>query len=158
MTCMTGYNLAINYTSVEAIQRGGVSNIAFLVTTPPNEPTVPHAPPTPPTSSKSEYPKDAQAEDDWPVLRTVQRSGGRVFVVMQTKPFQHPWATTLMQGWTDTMGKSPLDWFLPLRHSPCKQKTRSGEFRWGAVVYDMAKKYQRDNPGAQLAILEGRRC
>jgi palmitoyltransferase len=153
MSCMTGYNLAINYTSVEAIQRGGISNIAFLVSRMPNEPT---APPTPPTPSNGDDNKETDAYDDWPVLRTVRRSGGRMFVVMQTKPFQHPWSTTLMEGWKDTMGTSPLDWFLPLRHSPCKQKGRSGEFTWGEVVYDMAEKYQKDNPGAQLALLEGR--
>ena len=150
MTCMTGYNLMINYTSVEAIQRGGITNIAFLVTRMPNEQT------SPPTSYNDSN-KEMDTDDDWPVLRMVQRSGGRMFVVMQTKPFQHPWAASMMDGWKDTMGESPLDWFLPLRHSPCKQKSRSGEFGWGEVVYDMAKKYQKDNPGAQLALLEGRR-
>lgn len=150
MSCMTGYNLAINYTSVEAIQRGGITNIAFLVTRMPNEQA------SPPTSYNNSN-KELEADDDWPVLRMVRRSGGRMFVVMQTKPFQHPWSTSMMEGWKDTMGESPLDWFLPLRHSPCKQRSRSGEFRWGEVVYDMASKYQKDNPGAQLAILEGRR-
>ena len=151
MAGMTGYNLAINYTSVEAIQRGGVSNIAFLVSRTSQTPT------TPPTPSNSSDPKESNADDDWPVLRVVQRSGGRTFVVMQTKAFQHPWATTLMQGWQDTMGNSLIDWFLPIKHSPCKQKGRSGEFRWGEVVYEMAAKYQHDHPGTQLALLEGRR-
>jgi palmitoyltransferase len=154
MTCMTGYNLAINYTSVEAIQRGGITNIAFLISRMPNELARPNPPPSPPQSDDN---KATEADDDWPVLRTVRRSGGRMFVVMQTKPFQHPWSTTLMEGWKDTMGLTPIDWFLPLRHSPCKQRDRSGEFRWGEVVYDMATKYQKDNPGAQLALLEGRR-
>jgi palmitoyltransferase len=63
----------------------------------------------------------------------------------------------MMQGWTDTMGTSPLDWLLPVKNSPSKKRSRSGEFRWGEVVYDMAKKYERDNPGARLALLEGRR-
>jgi palmitoyltransferase len=152
---MTGYNLAINYTSVEAIQRGGVSNIAFLITRMPNEPTLPQQ--TPPTSSSSAENKISGADDDWPVLRTVRRSSGRMFVVMQTKPFQHPWSTTLMEDWKDTMGSSPLDWFLPLKHSPCTRKGRSGEFKWGEVVFEMAAKYQKDNPGAELALLEGRR-
>jgi palmitoyltransferase len=152
MSYMTAYNLTINYTSVEGIQRGGVSNIAFLVTKMP-DPTLSH---TPPTSSNSDD-KAPEADDDWPVLRTVRRGSGRTFVVMQTKPFQHPWATSSAQDWKDTMGSSPLDWFLPLKHSPCKQKSRSGEFRWGEVVYEMAAKYQKDNPGAELALLEGRR-
>jgi palmitoyltransferase len=154
MTCMTGYNLAINYTSVEAIQRGGIANIAFLITRMPNEPSQPYAPPSPPQSDDN---KQIEADDDWPVLCTVRRSNGRMFVVMQTKPFQHPWSANLMDGWKDTMGESVVDWFLPIRNSPCKQKSRTGEFRWGHVVYDMARKYQKDNPGAQLALLEGER-
>jgi palmitoyltransferase len=153
MACMTGYNLAINYTSVEGIKRGGVSNIAFLISRTPHEPTLR---PSPPNSSKSD-PKDTGADDDWPVLRIVQRSGGRRFVVMQSKPYQHPWATTLMQGWKDTMGESPIEWLLPIKMSPCKKKSRSGEFRWGEVVYDMARKYQKENPGTRLALLEGTR-
>jgi palmitoyltransferase len=150
MSCMTGYNLAINYTSVEAIQRGGISNIAFLIT---RMPTGPPNQRTPPTSSEGGEPK----EDDWPVLQTVRRSNGRMFVVMQTMPFQHPWSGTMMDGWKETMGNTPLDWFLPLRHSPCTKKERSGEHNWGYVVYDMAQKYEKDNPGAQLTLLEGRR-
>lgn len=153
MTCMTGYNLAINYTTVEGIKRGGVSNIAFLISSTSHEPIVPSSPPTPSNSD----PKNTVAGDDWPVLRIVQRSRGRKFVVMQTLPFQHPWATTLMQGWKDTMGESPIEWFLPLKMSPCKKKSRSGEFRWGEVVYDMARKYQKENPGTRLALLEGTR-
>lgn len=156
MTCMTGYNLAINYTSVEAIQRGGITNIAFLITRMPNQQAAPPAPPTPPTPSTNSDNKHMEADDDWPVLRIVQRYNGRTFVVMQTKPFQHPWSATLMEGWKDTMGNTVADWFLPLRNSPCKRRSRSGEFRWGEVVYDMAAKYQRDT-GAELALLEGRR-
>jgi palmitoyltransferase len=152
MTCMTGYNLAINYTSVEAIQRGGIHNIAFRVTTMPTGPPISH---TPPTSSEGDVNKER--DDDWPVLRTVRGSTGEMFVVMQTMQFQHPWSGTMMEGWKDTMGRSPLDWFLPLRHSPCTQKDRGGEHKWGFVVYDMAAKYEKENPGARLALLEGRR-
>jgi palmitoyltransferase len=52
------------------------------------------------------------------------------------------------------MGNSFVDWILPLKYSPCLQKTRRGEFRWGEVVYDMARKYEKENPGARLAVLE----
>ncbi|KAL5120803.1 palmitoyltransferase pfa5 [Pleosporales sp. CAS-2024a] len=152
MTCMTSYNLAINYTSVEAIQRGGISNIAFRITAMPTGPPVPHSPPT---SSDDNVTKER--DDGWPVLRTVRASNGNLFVVMQTKPFQHPWAGTMMDGWKDTMGMSPLDWFLPLRHSPSTQKHGSGEHKWGFVVYDMAAKYEEENPGSRLALLESRR-
>lgn len=150
MSCMTGYNLAINYTSVEAIQRGGVSNVAFHITRFSDNPSTTSSPPT---SSKNN--EGSEADDDWPVLRIVQRSSGRHFVVMQTKPFQHPWSTTLMQGWKDAMGNGPLEWLLPFKMSPSRERSRGGEFRWGEVIYDMAAKYERENPGARLAILEG---
>ncbi|KAF1941390.1 zf-DHHC-domain-containing protein [Clathrospora elynae] len=154
MACMTGWNLMINFTSVEGIQRGGISNIAFLISR--ETPRDTSLPPTPPTPSSND--KEAPlADDEWPVLCTVQRSASRKYVVMQTKPMEHPWYTTLMMGWKDTMGNSAIDWFLPFKQSPCKQKSRKGEFEWGEVVYDMARKYEADNPDTQLALLEGTR-
>ena len=90
-------------------------------------------------------------------MRTVRRSPSRNYVVMQTKAFEHPWYTTLMMGWRDTMGTSVIDWFLPVKQSPCKQRSRRGEFEWGEVVYDMARKYEADHPGTRLALLEGTR-
>lgn len=62
-----------------------------------------------------------------------------------------------MSGWKDNMGHSIVDWLLPLKQSPCKQRSQRGEFEWGGVVYDMAKKYEADNPGIRLALLEGAR-
>lgn len=53
------------------------------------------------------------------------------------------------------MGYSFLEWALPIKMSPCKEKSRGGEFKWGHVVYDMAAKYERENPGVKLALLEG---
>lgn len=140
----------INYTSVEGIQRGGVHNIAMLISRVPQEPSLPHTPPTP--TAKPPHTPDAE---DWHVLTTFRRGSGRSYVVMQTKPLEHPWYTTLMNGWQDTMGVSVIDWILPVKQSPCKQRSRRGEYEWGEVVYDMARKYEADNPGTRLALLEG---
>lgn len=150
---MTGWNMMINYTSVEGIQRGGIHNIAFRISRSSREPI------SPPTSSapSKERSGSPDAEEDWPVLRIVQKGAGCTFVVMQTKPFEHPWYTSLMSGWKDTMGNSFIDWFLPIKQSPCKQRSQGGEFEWGGVVYDMAKKYEADNLGTRLALLEGAR-
>jgi palmitoyltransferase len=145
MSCMTGWNLMINFTSVEGIQRGGICNIAFLISQPPRNPISLH--PTGPSLP----------EGEWPILCTFQGSTGRQYVVMQTKPMEHPWYTTLLRGWKDTMGNSVVDWFLPLRQSPCKQRSRSGEFEWGEVVYDMARYFEAKNAGAKVALLEGKR-
>lgn len=150
MAYMTGYNLMINYTSVEAIQRGGIHNIAFLISHMPQEKSLSPTPPTPPRDEPDNL---ASQEASWPVLRTVQHNTGRTYVVMQTKPFEHPWYTGLMEGWKDTMGRNPIDWFLPIKMSPCKEKSHKGEFEWGEVVYDMAKQYEKANPGTRLAIL-----
>ncbi|KAL6705688.1 palmitoyltransferase pfa5 [Coniothyrium glycines] len=156
MTCMTGWNLMINYTSVEGIQRGGVQNIAFLISRMPpraDSAQISTQSTTPPSSSKKSPNNDS--EDHWPVLCTVQRSSGKSYAVMQTQALEHPWYTGLLSGWKDTMGTNVIDWFLPLRQSPCKQRGRHGEFTWGEVVYDMARKYEADNPGTHLALLEG---
>ncbi|KAF1838198.1 palmitoyltransferase PFA5 [Decorospora gaudefroyi] len=149
MSGMTGWNLTINYTSVEGIQRGGIHNIAFLISKTTQPPI--SLPPTPPARNKhGELP-----DGGWPVLCTTQRNSGKRYVVMQTRPLEHPWYTTPMMGWKDTMGKNVVDWFLPIRQSPCKQKSRRGEFEWAELVYDMARTYEANNPGIRLAILEG---
>jgi palmitoyltransferase len=152
---MTGWNLMINFTSVEGIQRGGICNIAFLLSQPPRNPV--SLPPTPPTSTKQNTDSDSLPDGEWPVLCNLQRSTGRQYVVMQTKPMEHPWYTSLMKGWRDTMGTSVVDWFLPFKQSPCKQRSRRGEFEWGEVVFDMARTFEANNPGAKLALLEGSR-
>lgn len=153
MSGMTGWNLMINFTSVEAIQRGSVHNIAFLVSHQPQT----SSPSSHSSTQSSAKPPTPESADDWIVLRTVQRSTGRTYAIIQTKPLEHPWYTSLRQGWNDTMGTSVVDWFLPLKQSPCKQRSRRGEFVWGGVVYDMAEQYEKQNPGVKLALLEGRR-
>lgn len=87
------------------------------------------------------------------MLRIVEFGERKRYVVMQTKQFEHVWATSLMDGWKDAMGDGPLQWFLPFKMSPCKKRTRVGEYKWGEVVYDMARKYEEDNPGVRLALL-----
>ncbi|KZM22879.1 Protein S-acyltransferase [Ascochyta rabiei] len=143
MSCMTGWNLCINYTSVEGIQRGGVQNIAFLIATPERS-SLPST-----LSSKDK----SQDHDDWSVLTTIQRGTGRTYVVMQTKPHEHPWYTSLMMGWKDVMGNNILDWLTPIKHSPNTHKSNRGEFEWGELVYDMARQYEAHNPGVKLALL-----
>lgn len=144
MTCMTGWNLCINYTSVEGIQRGGVQNIAFLISKSSDRSSLPS---TPSAQDK------AQSHDDWPVLTTVQRGADRTYVVMQTHPNEHPWYTSMMMGWRDVMGNSVFDWLTPISYSPYKRKSHRGEFEWGELVYDMAKQYERQNSGVKLALL-----
>lgn len=73
--------------------------------------------------------------------------------MMQTKPDQHPWYTTLMTGWKDVMGNNVSEWLTPIKHSPYKRKTHRGEFEWGELVYDMARQYEAQNPGVKLALL-----
>ncbi|KNG46338.1 palmitoyltransferase pfa5 [Stemphylium lycopersici] len=161
MSCMTGWNLMINFTSVEGIQRGGIHNIALLMSQSSRHSTASLPPPPPPSTPPTHHKKSSRGveqeptEEDWQVLTTITRPNNRSYVVMQTKPLEHPWYTTLMKGWKDTMGDSVLDWLLPLKQSPCKRRSHQGEFEWGEVVYDMAKQYEKKNPGARLALLHG---
>jgi len=157
MTCMTGWNLMINFTSVEGIQRGGIHNIALLMSQSSRYSSA-SLPPSTPSMHHKKSSRDVEqepSEEDWPILTTITRPNNRSYVVMQTKTLEHPWYTTLMKGWKDTMGDGVLDWLLPLKQSPCKRRSHQGEFEWGEVVYDMAKQYEKKNPGARLALLHG---
>ncbi|KAI1299732.1 DHHC palmitoyltransferase-domain-containing protein [Xylaria venustula] len=43
----------------------------------------------------------------------------RTFAILQTEPGENPWDLGLWRNWQSVMGTNPLDWVLPIRHSPC---------------------------------------
>ncbi|KAI1276391.1 DHHC palmitoyltransferase-domain-containing protein [Xylaria sp. FL0933] len=43
----------------------------------------------------------------------------RTFAILQTAPGENPWDLGPWRNWKSVMGTNPLDWVLPIRHSPC---------------------------------------
>lgn len=43
----------------------------------------------------------------------------RVFAIVSTEPGDNPYDLGTMANWKDVMGENVLDWFLPIKRSPC---------------------------------------
>lgn len=43
----------------------------------------------------------------------------RRFAILKTEPGENPWDLGLWRNWQEVMGLTVLDWFLPIRRSPC---------------------------------------
>lgn len=145
MFFMTFWNISINYTSVETIQRGGVHNVAMLVTRRDGH-------------QSSRRHSTSQRDRDPPnVLREVRHDDGREYVVFQTQPFVHPWDIGTMENIRSIMGNSILDWFT-FKMSPCTvHEDVRGEYGWSEEVLEMAADWERNNPGRRITLLSDRR-
>ncbi|KAI1755785.1 DHHC palmitoyltransferase-domain-containing protein [Xylaria castorea] len=43
----------------------------------------------------------------------------RTFAILETDAGENPWDMGFRRNWQSIMGTNPLDWLLPIRHSPC---------------------------------------
>ncbi|TGJ80303.1 hypothetical protein E0Z10_g8462 [Xylaria hypoxylon] len=43
----------------------------------------------------------------------------RTFAILETGPGENPWDLGPWRNWQSVMGTNPVDWVLPIRHSPC---------------------------------------
>ncbi|CAI6300397.1 unnamed protein product [Periconia digitata] len=151
MFFMTTWNVTINYTTVETVQRGGVQNIAMLATRGHSLDR---------RHSRSSVRSSTRREGDGPnVLREFMREDGREYVVFQTQPFVNPWDLGNAKNMRSIMGDKVLDWFIPLKMSPClKHDDPRGEFGWSVDITRMARDWEADNPGRRIQLLNhGRR-
>jgi palmitoyltransferase len=106
--------MAINYTTVETMQKGGIHNIALRGRAP------------------AQSPIDRNALN---VLCEIQRTESRSYIVVQTQPGENPWDRGVWENLKDIMGDTVLQWLLPWKMSPCTVHNDSqGEFKWGPVV------------------------
>ncbi|KAF2743268.1 zf-DHHC-domain-containing protein [Sporormia fimetaria CBS 119925] len=128
MFCTTFYNLAINYTTIEIVQKGNVYNIAMLGKS------------SCPSSSSASAPTEQQQQTG--ILAEIQRTPSRSYIVVQTQPGENPWDRGAVQNIRDIMGDNILSWFLPLRMSPCiTGRDQRGEFGWGPAVTKLMDQY-----------------
>ena len=82
--------------------------------------------------SKAQTPPSPQANLDPDAIRT--------FAILHTKPGENPFDLGSFRNFKAVMGDRWLDWFLPLRYSPCCDHYRQdSQFAMGPVVRRMRK-------------------
>ncbi|KAF2636297.1 zf-DHHC-domain-containing protein [Massarina eburnea CBS 473.64] len=143
MFFMTTWNVSINYSTVETVQRGGINNITMLTTRSHRDRR----------SSRASTTRASTTREKPNVLREVVRDG-REYVVFQTQPFDHPWDLGNKANLQSVMGERVIDWFIPLKMSPCvRHEDSMGEFAWSDAVLDMARDWEKDNPGRRIRLV-----
>lgn len=125
--------MAINYTTVEVLQRGNAYNIALLKPRSSSSST--------PYSSASSSPNSNSRQQN-PVLCELQRSQSRSYIVVQTQPGDNPWDMGVWNNVRSIMGDSVIGWFIPWTMSPiARHDSHEGEFGWGTVVQRMMEEH-----------------
>ncbi|KAF2279655.1 zf-DHHC-domain-containing protein [Westerdykella ornata] len=114
MFCTTCYNMALNYTTIEALQRDGTYNIAVLKTAAPSA--------TIASAGKAN------------IVYEFERPPLRSYVVLETERGQNPWDRGALRNVKDIMGESVWHWFS-WKMSPCTaHNDPRGEYIWGPAV------------------------
>lgn len=61
----------------------------------------------------------AEEQEDAPPATSRDDLATRTFAILKTNPGENPWDLGPWRNWQSVMGTNPLDWLLPIRHSPC---------------------------------------
>ncbi|KAK0615409.1 Palmitoyltransferase pfa5 [Lasiodiplodia hormozganensis] len=105
-----------NFTTVEALNRGGATyHLSVLI--------------TPSWCNR-------RNDEQYP-FRTTTYPGapGALYAILMTRPGDNPWDVGKLQNLKSVMGESIVDWFLPLKLSPCTNHDRQdSEFEFGPSV------------------------
>ncbi|KAL0258177.1 palmitoyltransferase pfa5 [Diplodia seriata] len=65
---------------------------------------------------------------------------GALYAILMTRPGDNPWDVGKLKNLKSVMGESVIDWFLPLKFSPCTNHDRQdSEYEFGPAV-DNAKR------------------
>jgi palmitoyltransferase len=66
----------------------------------------------------------------------------RTFAIVKTEPGENPWNLGLWENWKEVMGSNPLDWFLPIKRSPCvNHDSQESYYRMGPVLDKIRAEY-----------------
>lgn len=69
----------------------------------------------------------------------------RTFAILRTEPGENPWDLGWRRNWVEVMGRSPLDWALPLRRSPCaRHECAESEYPYGPLIAELRVRYGLD--------------
>ncbi|OAA60108.1 DHHC zinc finger membrane protein [Cordyceps fumosorosea ARSEF 2679] len=126
-----------NMTNIDMFSRSRISYLAVrvpldappsqsypTVTYPLQQPPVPPqplgvvgTPPPPPPAN----PGESILNNGTSVLAAADRDvrARRKFAILRVEARENPWDLGPRRNWTSVMGRSPWEWLLPIRHSPC---------------------------------------
>ncbi|KXJ90561.1 palmitoyltransferase PFA5 [Microdochium bolleyi] len=93
---------------------------------------------TPATSSDGTAPSHHEARD---------ALAHRTFAILKTEPGENPWHLGYYQNWKEVMGNNVLDWFLPIRKSPCIfHESHESFYPFGPLLDEVCARYGVANP------------
>ncbi|GJN72187.1 DHHC zinc finger protein [Purpureocillium lilacinum] len=101
-------------------------------------------PPEPPPPANALPDHSLAARDD---------QAKRVFAILRTEPSQNPWDLGYWRNWKSVMGNSPIEWLLPIKHSPCcNHESMASDYPFGPLLDDLREKHgvpelREDSPG-----------
>ncbi|EWZ83876.1 hypothetical protein FOWG_12768 [Fusarium oxysporum f. sp. lycopersici MN25] len=66
----------------------------------------------------------------------------RTFAILQAEPGENPWHLGYLQNFKSVMGDSIIEWFLPIRHSPCsRHDSMVSDYKFGPLVEELKRRY-----------------
>jgi palmitoyltransferase len=83
-------------------------------------------------------------------LGSRDRLARRTFAVLRTNPNENPWNLGLYGNWKAVMGDRPIDWFLPIKPSPCSRHDDDMRslYPMGVVLERVKQRYGLTSPTA----------
>ncbi|KAH6656520.1 palmitoyltransferase PFA5 [Truncatella angustata] len=70
----------------------------------------------------------------------------RKFAILKTDPGENPWDLGIWRNWQEVMGPSIIDWFLPIRKSPCtNHDSHESYYRMDKMLKRIKERYGIDD-------------
>ncbi|KAG5933309.1 hypothetical protein E4U59_006948 [Claviceps monticola] len=148
MTLTAGRYIFTNTTNIDLLRKRQFSSLAVRIPsdTPPSSTyktiTYPlQITQNGPSTSDAHLPHYATGSTiDMNAARDKQAT--RTFAILTVDGRENPWDLGLRENWKSVMGTSVVEWFLPLRHSPCcKHDSMWSEYPVGPLVSELRRRY-----------------
>ncbi|KAJ6785078.1 hypothetical protein PWT90_08532 [Aphanocladium album] len=77
----------------------------------------------------------------------------RKFAILRVESRENPWDLGFGRNWTSVMGHSPLEWLLPIKHSPCcDHDSMESDYPAGPLLDELKKRF--NFPGQEGVSLD----
>lgn len=123
----------ISYLAVNIPLESPPSSYYATITYPLEQPTL--LPPAPPLGAPT---------DPAPTLPSGARDlrAQRKFAILRVESRENPWDLGFARNWTSVMGHTPLEWFLPIKHSPCcDHDSMESDYPTGPLLYELKRRH-----------------